>query len=623
METDPKVIRSRYVNYNSALINPWQAGADEADVVILNLFPDVSLIAQKERVEKREVGSYTWFGKIKDMPLSSVVLTVVKGVLTGHINTGRKVYEITRIEEDVYVIKEIDQSLFPEETTPLEPMIIEDAAPSVQADDNGDFIDVLVVYTDDARVEAGGTSNILSQIQTAIDESNQSFRNSGVWRRYRLAKAVEATYTETGNMNTDLDCITNPSDGCLDWIHTTRDTIGADVVSFWVSVGGGYGSCGLGWMMSTVSTSFSSYAFSVVRRDCATGYYSFGHEIGHNSGARHDCYVDSTLGSPYDYNHGYVYVSGQWRTIMAYNTECADNGVYCTRIQYWSNPNVNYNSQPTGTPSNPGSCTADNESTLDNTDSTVAQFKISKLTLMGVLRNGRWYIDRSGNKSWDGCSEERGCFIFGTSGDYPAIGDWNGDGDDDLGVFRNGKWYLDANDSEVWGGCSTDICATFGTTGDYPVVGDFDGDGDDDIGVFRNGKWYIDKNDNNYWDGCTIDRCYTFGTAGDIPVVGSECWDGACTHDAIGVFRNGKWYLDEDGDFFWDGCTTDGCYIFGTSGDYPAIGDWNGDGDDDLGVFRNGKWYLDANDSEVWGGCSTDICAVFGTAGDKVAIGIW
>jgi len=51
------------------------------------------------------------------------------------------------------------------------------------------------------------------------------------------------------------------------------------------------------------------------------------------------------------------------------------------------------------------------------------------------------------------------------------------------------------------------------------------GDGYSEIGVFRNGTWYLDYNGNGVWDGCgttpDTDRCYMqFGWTGDLPVAG-------------------------------------------------------------------------------------------------------
>jgi hypothetical protein len=42
------------------------------------------------------------------------------------------------------------------------------------------------------------------------------------------------------------------------------------------------------------------------------------------------------------------------------------------------------------------------------------------------------------------------------------------------------------------------------------------------IGVYRNGQWFLDLNGNGVWDGCIVDaRSGSFGIAGDLPVAGS------------------------------------------------------------------------------------------------------
>ncbi|MFO0884387.1 MAG: hypothetical protein U0894_09390 [Pirellulales bacterium] len=54
--------------------------------------------------------------------------------------------------------------------------------------------------------------------------------------------------------------------------------------------------------------------------------------------------------------------------------------------------------------------------------------------------------------------------------------------------------------------------------GDRPVVGDFNGDGIDEIGVYRAGRWIIDTNGNRQID--DQDKTFEMGTAADRPVVG-------------------------------------------------------------------------------------------------------
>ncbi|NJM13805.1 MAG: hypothetical protein HC889_19885 [Synechococcaceae cyanobacterium SM1_2_3] len=142
-----------------------------------------------------------------------------------------------------------------------------------------------------------------------------------------------------------------------------------------------------------------------------------------------------------------------------------------------------------------------------------------------ILRSdaGQWFIDRNGNRQWDGCVAD-GCYSgFGQAGDLPAAGDWNGAGFAKIGVFRNGQWYLDANNNGQWEGCSVDLCLNFGQAGDLPVAGNWNGGVLAGVGVFRAGTWYLDYSGNGKWDGCQQDggqdKCFynSFGQAGDLP----------------------------------------------------------------------------------------------------------
>lgn len=91
----------------------------------------------------------------------------------------------------------------------------------------------------------------------------------------------------------------------------------------------------------------------------------------------------------------------------------------------------------------------------------------------------------------------------------------------------------------------------------------------------------------------------------------------------IGVFRDGLWVLDKDGDFEWDGLPTDVVAWLGQSGDTVAIDDWDGAGRDNMGIFRDGLWVLDHNENFQWDGPPDDTVAWLGQTGDTVAIGIW
>ena len=99
-------------------------------------------------------------------------------------------------------------------------------------------------------------------------------------------------------------------------------------------------------------------------------------------------------------------------------------------------------------------------------------------------------------------------------------------------------------------------------------------DGSDDssqIGVYRDGVWFLDYNGNQQFDDCEMDRCIGFGLPGDDPITGD--WDGSGT-TKIGVYRDGGWFLDYNGNKQFDDCETDRCIGFGRAGDVPVTGVW-------------------------------------------------
>jgi hypothetical protein len=108
---------------------------------------------------------------------------------------------------------------------------------------------------------------------------------------------------------------------------------------------------------------------------CAAGYYSFGHELAHNMGSNHDRANGSAALYPYSY--GYWAPDNSYRTVMAY--DCPNGG--CSRVPYFSNPNVWFNGYPTGIsydvdPNN----AADNARSLNEVRFVVANFRDSAAT---------------------------------------------------------------------------------------------------------------------------------------------------------------------------------------------------------------------------------------------------
>jgi hypothetical protein len=131
--------------------------------------------------------------------------------------------------------------------------------------------------------------------------------------------------------------------------------------------------CGLAWQMTALSPGFESSAFSAVYWDCATGYYTFAHELAHNMGCQHDR-ENAAASGLYSYSYGWRFITTgnvTNRTIMAYAPG--------ERAQRFSNPDVLYDGVPTGMPAGQPNA-ANNALTINNAAYTVANFRQAIVT---------------------------------------------------------------------------------------------------------------------------------------------------------------------------------------------------------------------------------------------------
>lgn len=281
---------------------------------------------------------FTWIGEAK-APSDDAVLIVKDGNVTGTIRTGSELYAIRPIGGGLHVIVRQAQNKFPAEHPPefeqqeKEPM--DKFEPSAVADvlDSVKTMRILVAYTPKV---AAAFSDIDSFIGLAISETNLGYINSQVNIRAELAYAYQVDYKESGNQDTDLANFRNTRDSIMDEVHEFRNTYKADVCVLLID-DASY--CGTSKIMAREDS-----AFAVVYHTCATGYYSFAHEIGHLQGARHNSEVDGGS-TPFTYGHGSYNEAGKWRTIMSY--DCPSKG--CLRLPYWSNPNIKYKNVIMGT----------------------------------------------------------------------------------------------------------------------------------------------------------------------------------------------------------------------------------------------------------------------------------
>lgn len=195
---------------------------------------------------------------------------------------------------------------------------------------------------------------------------------------------------------------------------------------------------------------------------------------------------------------------------------------------------------------------------------------------------GDWFVNNSAGGSYTA--------RFGTNGDIPVAGDYNGDGLTNVAVYRptDSIWYsgnVQANPG------SNFAARKWGTTGDIPTPGDYDADGKSDLAIFRpsNGTWFVMQSSNN-----TL-LTQPWGTNGDVPVLGD--FDGDRKTD-FGVFRpsdpnnggNSRWYILESNfayGFFLQ-------FNWGLPTDKLVVADYDGDFKADPAVFRpsDGTWYV-------------------------------
>jgi hypothetical protein len=259
------------------------------------------------------------------------------------------------------------------------------------------------------------------------------------------------------------------------------------------------------------------------------------------------------------------------------------------------------------------------------TDGFVAKILDTHIDSVGVFRPTSSFLL---TQSTTTVVSQQATFTSSLAGQKGISGDWNGDGVDSIGSFTNGTWKVRDSNFPLIAlpapfGFKT---VTFGATGDLPVAGDWDGDGIDTPGVFRPSTGQFTLTDSTATSpsfASSITRA-TFGTAGDLPISGD--WDGD-GKDSIAVYRptTGETFFTND-----DLSTTAGVAnvvspgidivaFLGIAEDLPIGGDWNGDGSDSLGLWRPSTGEFILSDDNV----GLRAVFVFGQTGDQPIVGDW
>jgi hypothetical protein len=204
--------------------------------------------------------------------------------------------------------------------------------------------------------------------------------------------------------------------------------------------------------------------------------------------------------------------------------------------------------------------------------------------------SGLWYLQDPG-------TGDTTSFYFGNPGDFPIMGDWDGDGVETPGMYRQSDGYVYLRNSNTQG--IADIRFFFGNPGDIPIAGDFDGDGFDTVSIYRpsEGRFYIINELGANEGGLgAAETDYLFGNAGDAPFVGDFDGDGV---DTVGLHR------ESTGLVYFRNSHTEGIaesqFIYGDPGDKIVAGKWtNAQTTDTVGLFRpsQGTVYLRYDNSQ-------------------------
>ncbi|WP_405098090.1 N-acetylmuramoyl-L-alanine amidase [Micromonospora sp. NBC_01412] len=202
---------------------------------------------------------------------------------------------------------------------------------------------------------------------------------------------------------------------------------------------------------------------------------------------------------------------------------------------------------------------------------------------------------------------------FAPGAEVPAVGDVNGDGKDDIITFTHdaaGDVYVALSTGTSFGP-GVKWHEFFSIAGEYPAAGDINGDGKDDIITFTQGPASAAdvivalSNGTGFGQPQKWHDLFAVGT--EQPRVGDINGDGkddivtfTCNADAdvYAAVSNGTGFV---------GTTVKWNDFFCITGEFPYLADVNGDGKDDIIVFTKG------NTNDVYVGLSTGTTFTSGT----------
>lgn len=200
-------------------------------------------------------------------------------------------------------------------------------------------VDVLFIYTPAAFKGAGSESALRTEIDEAMEFTNQVYEDSGTGVRFRNVHVGMVSYVESGDILIDRNRLRD-RDAQVEEVWRLRETWQADVVCMFVEKdnywGGGIAN------FPTASSMFSAIQGHVVIYRAHFSPVMLAHELGHLFGCDHNQAAASAdkLIFPFARGHHLEVEDVVFRTIMAYVP-----GVW---VPLFSSPDLRYRGIPTG-----------------------------------------------------------------------------------------------------------------------------------------------------------------------------------------------------------------------------------------------------------------------------------
>jgi hypothetical protein len=362
--------------------------------------PDgLELEAARSDFVRRGRLSGTWIGRVAGDRQSQVILSMTDGVLAGFIQSRYGEYDVRPLPSErsaggqpaeiEYSVARMD----PNRPQGCEPRTADvggdEAAPPATsppiARDGAGQIDIMVLFTPEARDEAGSAAAVRATIGLMVDTANQAFANSRMDARLNVVYTGPSPFPDAGVGEDDLDLLTGSTQ-----VANLRNAHQADLVALIGSndlLTGPDAVCGIAWVMRDPQ-GFEPFAMSVTALACTL---TFAHEVGHNMGFEHDPANSSatpeTALYPWAFGH---FVANDFRTVMAYPDPCGN----CQRVLHFSSPRVRYEGKWTGIVN-----ARDNARAGNGSGPIVANFRLSGVVFQDDFEGddlGSWSTVRSG-----------------------------------------------------------------------------------------------------------------------------------------------------------------------------------------------------------------------------------